>query len=78
MGVLQSPLSAQFGGGAPSQSDRNRQFEYKIVKSELSQSLENTLNSYGRQGWELISIVGMDGVTSFTGNKFYAVLKREI
>lgn len=41
-------------------------------------SLEETLNTLGDQGWEVVSIAGLDGAfSSITGNKLYAVLKRE-
>jgi hypothetical protein len=51
-------------------------WEYKIVKNMLASSLEEALNSLGASGWEVVSITGMDGVMSWTGNKLYAVLKR--
>jgi hypothetical protein len=58
------------------QPKATQSWEYKIVKNMLASSLEEALNSLGASGWEVVSITGMDGVMSWTGNKLYAVLKR--
>lgn len=52
------------------------QWEYKVVKNMMAASLEEQLNQLGGDGWEVVSLAGLDGVFSVTGNKLYAVLKR--
>lgn len=53
-------------------------WQYKVVKNLTANKLEETLNGYGRAGWELVSMTGLDGVMTLTGNKLYAVLKRRL
>lgn len=53
-------------------------WEYKIVRNMLANNLEDSLNILGRGGWEVVSLAGVDGAFTLTGNKLYAVLKRSI
>lgn len=53
-------------------------WEYQIVRNMLADNLEATLNRLGHEGWEVVSITGIDGAFTLTGNKLYAVLKREV
>jgi hypothetical protein len=51
-------------------------WEYKIVKNMLADSLEASLNRLGAEGWEVVSLAGIDSAWTLTGNKLYAVMKR--
>ena len=53
-------------------------WEYQGVRRTFGDQLENDLNLLGDQGWELVSIAGLDRVVTLTGNKIIAVLKREV
>ncbi len=67
-------LRAEARGGPATVTVRWR---YKIVRSTFSDNLEESLNVLGAAGWELVALTGIDGALSLTGNKFYAVLKRQ-
>lgn len=54
------------------------QWEYKIVSATFGNKLEAELNRYGLAGWEVVSIAGMNGTMTLTGNKFTALMKRPI
>lgn len=52
-------------------------WQYLVVRKWFGQTLEDELNRLGEEGWELVAITGIDGaVTSLTGNKLFAVMKR--
>ncbi|HMS48261.1 MAG TPA: DUF4177 domain-containing protein [Candidatus Microthrix sp.] len=51
-------------------------WEYKVISSTFGTSLEGELNVWGASGWEVISIAGMNGTVTITGNKMFVVLKR--
>lgn len=53
-------------------------WEYKVVKNALADRIEEMLNELGRDGWELVSLAGLDGTFTVTGNKLVAVMKRRL
>ncbi|MEM9466427.1 MAG: DUF2510 domain-containing protein [Actinomycetota bacterium] len=56
---------------------KQTRWQYKVIRNMTANKLEESLNQLGSQGWELVAIAGLDGVVSLTGNKLYAVLKRQ-
>lgn len=54
------------------------QWEYKIVSATFGDKLEAELNRYGLAGWEVVSITGMNGTVTLTGNRFTALMKRPV
>lgn len=57
---------------------KRTRWEYRVVRNMMASSLESSLNELGRDGWEVVSITGMDGAFTLTGNKLFAVVKRAI
>ncbi len=57
-------------------SGSRERWEYKVIRNMTANRLEESLNTLGAHGWELVAMAGLDGVVSITGNKLYAVLKR--
>jgi hypothetical protein len=51
-------------------------WEYKVVSATFGTKLEVELNAWGSDGWEVVSIAGMSGTVTVTGNKIFVVLKR--
>lgn len=51
-------------------------WEYRVVSKTFGDDLQSELNGYGEQGWEVVSLAGMNGTMTLTGNKFTALLKR--
>ena len=52
-------------------------WEYKVITATFGASLESDLNDWGSLGWEVVSMAGMNGTMTLTGNKIFVVLKRE-
>ena len=63
-------------GGAEHDVGQQPLWEYKVISSTFGTSLEGELNVWGASGWEVISIAGMNGTVTITGNKMFVVLKR--
>ena len=76
--VIGTEKSLLFFRGTTSKGDDSARirWEYRIVKNMMASSLEAQLNQLGGDGWEVVSIAGLDGVLTLTGNKLFAVLKR--
>ena len=51
-------------------------WEYKVISATFGGKLETELNTWGAIGWEVVSIAGMGGTVTVTGNKIFVVLKR--
>lgn len=51
-------------------------WEYKVISATFGAKIETELNAWGADGWEVISIAGMSGTVTVTGNKIFVVLKR--
>jgi len=77
-GEAVEPIGAgETASDAPIASDPvGNGWEYRVVKNLTAARLEESLNSLGAEGWELVAMAGLDGVLSVTGNKLYAVMKR--
>ncbi|MEZ5380813.1 MAG: DUF4177 domain-containing protein [Microthrixaceae bacterium] len=72
----QNSLLSAVGGVAAASDSRERYWEYKVISATFGGSLEAELNTWGREGWEVISIAGMGGTATLTGNKLFVVLKK--
>jgi len=47
-----------------------------VISATFGGKLETELNAWGADGWEVVSIAGMGGTVTVTGNKIFVVLKR--
>jgi hypothetical protein len=65
-----------YTGSGEQEVDDRPLWEYKVISSTFGTSLEGELNVWGASGWEVISIAGMNGTVTITGNKMFVVLKR--
>jgi hypothetical protein len=63
---------------SPERGERVERWEYKVVKATFGADLERVLNQYGYDGWDVVSLAGMDGTFTTTGNKLFAVLRRAL
>lgn len=52
-------------------------WQYRVISATFGSALEAELNKWGTAGWEVVSIAGMNGTLTLTGNKLTALLKRE-
>lgn len=52
-------------------------WEYKVEKATFGNDLEAKLNHWGLRGWEVITMAGLNGTMTLTGNKIFVVMKRE-
>lgn len=53
-------------------------WQYRVISRTFGAELESVLNDMGAQGWEVISIAGMNGTFTLTGNMFTVVMKRPV
>ena len=63
-------------GGAEHDVGQQPLWEYKVISATFGGKLETELNAWGADGWEVVSIAGMGGTVTVTGNKIFVVLKR--